>query len=772
MILFKQFLLIILVLSLCSVTILKAQQCKVTFLYDTSITEYKSVRIEVLQGTVFSSSVFKPNFYVLCNSKLTIHFTSQKIKIEGYKNLLITKDTTIRLRELVLPEVKVKSKKELVNQTLDGFEYYPYKDSLFKNQPVYYALQRIPFISIDEIQVKYKDNKKIFYKIDGKERKGISSWVDVLKSIPAKNIYRIELLTEVPTLYANQGYDAIMNIETMGANLHGKSYSVAATYDQRKNLTPTANYTQLYKNTDFTSSYSRGADRYTQQNRYEVRNALSGNTLIDRATRNTYNYSSTLFSADFGVRIDSVKNFYVGAKYFTDQNRFQFEPIALQNSYQPPLTLQSLNGRGELHTSFIKDKNKRTASWLASFLISERFQNNRTGFAHSNTYDSVLQSLKKIPVNIIAEYNYTNNQKQKIKFEYGIQASVTHVAQHYGLYSLNPANNKILNTIEYFDNILNATEITVRPYFNYRYNISTKKFVLFRLNPEYYLFKNQQSDFSFLLPNIAIRYKKLLTSKTAIAYSVNHYYAKPSANYLAAVSLPKTPFSSELGLTNLVPSRALEGSITMTKSGNFSTEQKLTVFINTRLLEQITVFDSAANKSIIVLNQSGAISRASYSIYAQKTIKKKLTIASNFSFSYDLVKNKAYHFQNSGFELYNFTDVSFTLPAKAGRLSFASRAKTADITSQGKAISFAEYNVSYVRLFFKRRVVFVAKASNFLAANRTLYRESIFDHEIQRISETRPYRNFSIRLAYHFSTIKSEIKATREKASKFNVQEE
>lgn len=106
-----------------------------------------------------------------------VEFSINNIQYKGIKGLKVFRDTAIWINEISMENVVVESKRQLIKQTLRGFEYFPQSDSVFMNQPLLYALQRLPFVSIMDDQIRYKNESRIWYRINGRDRRVLeNSW--------------------------------------------------------------------------------------------------------------------------------------------------------------------------------------------------------------------------------------------------------------------------------------------------------------------------------------------------------------------------------------------------------------------------------------------------------------------------------------------------------------------------------------------------------------------------------------------------------------------
>ena len=106
--------------------------------------------------------------------------------------------------------------KPLIKRDLDGITYDVSADP---ETPVLSALdmmRKVPLLSVDasdNIKLKGKSNYKIF--INGKESALMAkNPSDVLRSMPATNIERIEVITTPPAKYDAEGLAGIINIIT------------------------------------------------------------------------------------------------------------------------------------------------------------------------------------------------------------------------------------------------------------------------------------------------------------------------------------------------------------------------------------------------------------------------------------------------------------------------------------------------------------------------------------------------------------------------------
>ncbi|MBS7565965.1 TonB-dependent receptor [Mucilaginibacter sp. Bleaf8] len=129
----------------------------------------------------------------------------------------------LRQQQKQLKEVTVQSTKPLIKQEADRITYDLQADPESKGSSVFDMLRKVPYLSVDvneNILLKGKSDYKIF--INGKP----SGMVDnnpknILKSMPASTIQKIEVITNPSSKYDAEGYAGIINIITTKTMTNG-----------------------------------------------------------------------------------------------------------------------------------------------------------------------------------------------------------------------------------------------------------------------------------------------------------------------------------------------------------------------------------------------------------------------------------------------------------------------------------------------------------------------------------------------------------------------
>jgi ferric enterobactin receptor len=147
----------------------------------------------------------------------------------GYKTRIVKIDLTDTLRKAVdlgtivispevigLKEVKVTAMKQIVKQEVDRLVYDLQADPESKVYNVLDMMRKVPLLSLDADNNLYmKGNSDFKILINGKPSSMVErSYKDVLRSMPASSIERIEVITSPPAKYDAEGLAGIINIIT------------------------------------------------------------------------------------------------------------------------------------------------------------------------------------------------------------------------------------------------------------------------------------------------------------------------------------------------------------------------------------------------------------------------------------------------------------------------------------------------------------------------------------------------------------------------------
>lgn len=200
-------------------------------------------------------------------------------KTKDFGTLLIKNDAN------TLAGVEVVAQKPLVTTEIDRLSYDVQADEESKTSTIFDMLKKVPMVTVDgeeNIKVNGSSSFKIY-----KNGRPNTSWSnnpkDVLKSIPANMIKKIEVITEPGAKYDAEGVSGILNIITedniaingvvgaVGANARSDKQMGAYTYmtTQIGKLTTSINYNfSTLTSSNISSNYAADYTYKTTGNRY------------------------------------------------------------------------------------------------------------------------------------------------------------------------------------------------------------------------------------------------------------------------------------------------------------------------------------------------------------------------------------------------------------------------------------------------------------------------------------------------------------------------
>lgn len=734
------------------------QRTTITVIADTTTnTAYRNTILNVFQGNRLIKASLNQSAIVQKGIVFELEFENKLIKIPGYKNLKIFSDTAIALGFISLQEVIVKNKKKIVSESLTGFTYYPQNDSIFKDKSILLAMQRLPFITVtDENTIpKYKFDSRILFLINGKQKKGLENgWVDVLRAIKAKDIYKVELLEEIPQLYKNQGYTTVINIYTLDENIYGESFNAAIIYNQRNAVNLSTRTSLLRRKSDLTLEATAYNDNFKQQ-------MLSGiyrdDTLIaENRTEYNYKFKHARITADYGYRINAKNDFAFnislrkGEANSAYNNRYGFPVI-------PGNTKIKTGYEGvNLNTSHIYRKTKDiTKSFSFAATIESSPVNNWLAYLNTKTYDSINKQNSTRETYWIAEYNIQNNTKPNFQKEIGLQVYNKKLHQDYELYNIDSINDKNGQLLFKNNDTLNLKQISVRPYYRGGKNISNTKRLTFVFFSELYMFRpaNGQNRI-FYLPRVRSTYKKVISDKLSIRNVIDFSFDKPSVDYLLPVQANADPFEKQIGNTNLKPSKNVFYSFEFVGRKKSTYSVTSTLYYSFDGFGFFRVYDATNNKLVNTVNNDKIYKGVFINFSYQFPVSKKFSGSVSTGLVYAKSKNKSLSTSYAAFAYSGSSFFRYTISPKKGSISFSSLLNGNYNNGQGFQTGVTRYSLDYGNNIFNKHFALTLSAENFLLKDRKRLTYTFNSNYKNYSYVISPYRLISIRLGYNFSNIK------------------
>lgn len=247
-----------------------------------------------------------------------------------------------------LNEVSITGVKPLVKREVDRIAYDVQSDPESKAITALDMMRKVPLLSVDandNIKLRGSGSYKIL--INNKESALMArNPADILKSMPASNILRIEVITTPPARYDAEGLAGIINIITKKDADQGYNGSVNTAYNTiwgyRANLNLTVKqgkfgytgYVGFNKRRPLTSPFENGSTFY-QPGTENVTAVLRQNGTRTNSNRNLYTSNELSFELDTLNLFTGTFNMYKGGSNNSNiQNTVQYDANQnLQSDY-------------------------------------------------------------------------------------------------------------------------------------------------------------------------------------------------------------------------------------------------------------------------------------------------------------------------------------------------------------------------------------------------------------------------------------------------------
>lgn len=137
-------------------------------------------------------------------------------------------DSLAYQREIELSEVSVVAAKPLINAEVDKTVYNISDDPDSKTNTLLEMLRKVPFVTVDsDDNIKVNGSSSFRIYMNGKPSGILSNNPkEILRSIPAHTIKKIEVITDPGARYDAEGVSGILNVITKGAEFEGYSVNL------------------------------------------------------------------------------------------------------------------------------------------------------------------------------------------------------------------------------------------------------------------------------------------------------------------------------------------------------------------------------------------------------------------------------------------------------------------------------------------------------------------------------------------------------------------
>ncbi len=660
---------------------------------------------------------------------------------------------TVNLGALLLTDsrtelkgVEVVAYKPLVKSDVDKLTYSVEDDPESKVNTVMDMLKKVPMVTVDgqdNIKVNGSSSFKIY--VNGKPNNMMSNNPkEVLKSMPAVSIKKIEVITNPGPKYEAEGVGGILNIITEGKGPEGYTATVSlrlgnygigsgvfATVKKGK-FTVSANYNnsfqddrKSYSNSDRTTLddsgnvttetvESRQADPKSQwhggsiEASYEIdtlrlitasvslnrfsqkqNGTLQSNTFIPSVMANLYGYSSGVFSNntynDISGGLDYQRSFSVKDRLLTFSYRIESSPATTEYSVK-----YNEMQAGESWTDFLnrlknQDTNGEQSSTEQTFQIDYT-----TPFAKHHTFETGAKYILRSNKSTNDKYDSATNGDAELVYD-----------------AENSSHFKHRNDIfaAYLGYGMSLKKWSSRLGLRYEHTLQDVKYLLGRGN-------NFRKNFDDLVPSVKLGYK--FTDMMNLSLSYKMRISRPGIWYLNPYLDDSSPESISQGNSNLDSEKTHSFDV---QFGSFG--QKLSyslsasyAFTNNSIQEyrkmlldtDISGLQNPTGKQVMYTTyyNMGRTQNANFSGYVNWNPLQNTRLTMNIWGGYTHITDGQKQ-KNHGWNMSVWASVQQTI-AKTWNLSVSAYKQTPGVMLQGKTGSYYSYDFSASKSFMDKKL--------------------------------------------------------------------
>lgn len=700
-----------------------------------------------------------------------------------------------------LAGVEVVAQKPLVKADIDKLEYDMESDPDSKSNTLLEMLRKVPMVTVDgEDNIKVNGSSSFKVYVNGRPNNMMSNNPsEVLKSMPANSIKKIEVITNPGPKYDAEGVGGILNIITVGSGFEGYTATVSAyarntgiggglfgTVKSGK-LTVSANYNYNHDNSP--RSYSYGSNTATDAEA----SSTAANSDWDGSSKSHYNFQSgnieasyeidtlRLVTASFGLYGDNGKSngmtSQLGTNPLTGSEVYAYDMLTNgKNSWYSidgSLDYQRMfKTKGRMLTfSYRISTNPQTSDtytdydnisavtdWQDYIRRLENQHNDGSQRTTENTFqiDYTTPIGKLHTVEAGAKYIMRNNSSENDRYIMAATGDEDYTfdedySSHY------KHSNDIIAT--YLGYGLKWKKLSGRLGLRYEHTIQDVEYLLGRGDD----FRTHFNDF---VPSASIGYSLTDTQNFRLGYNMRIY--RPGIWYLNPYLDDSNPTSYSQGNPNLVSEKshsitlgynyfAQKFSTSLTVGYNFTNNsiQSVATYINDN---EIAGVQNPTGKSVLYttyrnIGKTRAVNLSGYVNYNPFTTTR---IYINLYGGWQHLSDGG-SMKNVGWNLFSYGGVQQTLP-KDWRISFNMFYQTPWISLQSKGDSYFSYSFNVAKSFIKKRLTISVYASNPFKK----YKESKYTMETAGFAQTSWSRYqqqyFGMNISFRMGELKASVK--------------
>ncbi len=679
-----------------------------------------------------------------------------------------------------LEGVTVKAQRQLIKQDIDRIGYDVQADEESKTQTVLDMLRKVPMVTVDgEDNIKVKGNSSFkIYKNGHLDPSLTQNAKEILKSMPASMVKRIEVITDPGAREDAEGVNAILNIVMMdGRSFNGVTGGVNLSYSTTKAPSISGNMTTQFGKAIV--SIDAGYNKMTEESSESIRDTErtyleSGRTLKSHSEgSNPGDIFYTDLSASYDIDTLNLISASFGG-YFYKINVQGGGPTTMYDASQQPLYSynehywmpgykhHSWNGRLDYEHKTKREGEKLTLSYMLALTRQRTEQESNFTEIVGNpfSYTGYLINSRENFTEHTFQADYVRplwkGHKLEVGGKYIERHNNSHSTQSF-IQSPQPPS---------FDTEFEHTTQVAAVYTDYQLTLG-KWSARAGLRYEYSYMKahypdGKSTDFSDRLndwvPQASIKYQINDANSLKLNYTTS--ISRPGISYLNP-AVTESPEGVNFGNDHLTSSH--QQSLTL-----------LYMYVSPRLTLQLApmyrfynggigdIHYVKNNKIYSTIDNIERMRRYEVETYLQWKPFDKTTVVFNGNFRHDCYKNPSLQLENSVWSGFYYASLTQKLPWKL-RLTISSYGQIGHeaYNVYGYSSSYFSYSAALQRSFLKEDRLTLRLYAN-MPFNKYYHNESVTNQGDYTGFRKNDYlgRRFQISLSYRFGKLKASVKKT------------
>lgn len=680
-----------------------------------------------------------------------------------------------------LKEVVVSAERPVIKQEIDRLSYDLEADPDSKASNVLEMMRKVPMLSVDaEDNILLKGDRNYKILLNGKPSGMLErSPKEILKSMPASSIVRIEVITTPPAKYDGEGLTGIINIITNKRIDNGYNGSLNVNGRFPANGPGTGGSLNL-KSGKFGLGINGGGNvsDVPAVGSSRFRETFGGSpTMLVQSVSQESNGNSGYFNTELSFEIDSLN--LISGQFNINGNKWNNDNLQYSELQGADLMIQRYNlvndylrkGRGSdaglnYQMGFKSDKNRLlTFSYryygfvntgsnnisiyeAVNFYDPEYRQKNEGRFSEQTLQADYVHPFKKITIETGIKAIFRNN-----KSDFGYDS----FDADQGIFVRDPARTNVFKNTQNIYSFYNTYQYTIGGW-GFKAGFRVEKTVI---DADFVSAATQLNrDYTSLIPSVSVNRK--LTDNSNLNFGYTTRIQRPGIDLLNPFTDRSNPNFESSGNPALRTASVdmFQLNYSTFKKGNLNIGLLLGFFDD--LVMPMSYFDPETNISYTSYGNTGSARMTGMEFAFSYPLTKKWKYSLNANFGYGKVNGvvNGEKVSNKGLMPSIFSSTDYKMD-KGWRFSANVSYYGRGITLQGRSNGIVGSGFSVNREVVKDKLTFSLAANNLFTKYRESENRTTGTDFIQQSNNRSYFRSFSASLDYRFGKLKESIKKSR-----------